>query len=273
MDPNLQLTGLDQFLTDIYGEPTTLVTLLDALGFDTAQTNILRERHLQRLAEKFIEVVHKRLTWGENDLWFRLLAREYALDGEPPEDVKIVAHNLNIEASYAAYAEGEALQRCRFKTTLRDFKKELHRLALAELYESGEKPREEQVVKKLNRLGDLRAAVDLTRLDYEAKHAEILKTVQAELDAIDAEYKPLMDAAETNAAALEVEIKNDVLLNGQSIHSEIFQAIYTKGRVSWDNAGISEYARAHPEVLTFRKVGQPTVSLRLAPKSAPKKES
>jgi hypothetical protein len=273
MDLNFQLGGLDQFLTAIYGGPTTHITLLDALGFDAAQTNKLREHHLQSMAEGFIDVIRKRLTWEEKDLWFRLLARRFGLDGEPAADIEAAARDLSIEPSYAVYAEGEALQRCRYKTTLQDFNKELHRLALVELSSDGERPQKEQVVKKLNRLADLRAAVDLTRMNYEARRTEIMKNVQAELEAIEAEYKPLMEAAEANASALEGQIKNDVLLSGKSIHSEVFQAIYTKGRVSWDSAGISEYARAHPEVLAFRKEGQPTVSLRLAPKGTPKKEN
>ena len=204
-------------------------------------------------------------------MWFRLLARRFGLDRDAAAGLEAAAHDLGIEVSYAEYAEGEALQRCRYKTALQDFKKELHRLALAELSSSGEQPPKEQVVKKLNRLADLRAAVDVTRMDFEAKRAEILKKVQSELDAIDAEYEPLLEAAEANASTLEAEIKNDVLLSGQSIHSEVFQAIYPRGRVSWDSAGISDYPRAHPEVLAYRKEGQPTVSLRLAQKSPQKK--
>ena len=181
-----------------------------------------------------------------------------------------LARVLNIDPSYAAHAEGEALQRCSYKTTLQDFKKELHRLALAELSKSGTKPQKDSVIKKLDRLADLRAAVDVTRMDYEKKRVEILKKVQAELDAVEAEYQPVLEAAEGNASALEAEIKNDVLLAGQSIHSGVFQAIYMKGRVSWDSDGINDYARLHPDVLKFRKEGQPSVSLRLAQKPSAK---
>ena len=84
MDLNTQLTGLDQFLSTIYGSGTGLETLLGTLGFDAAQLNALRERHMPALAEGFIEVVRKRLTWEDKDLWFRLLARRFGLDGEPP---------------------------------------------------------------------------------------------------------------------------------------------------------------------------------------------
>ncbi len=159
-------------------------------------------------------------------------------------------------------AGAEALDKCRTKTALEDFRKELRRLALAELSKSGEKPAKDHVVGKLQRLADLHAAVDVARIDYEAKRADVLKKVQAELDAIDLEFRPVLDAAEENATALEAEIKNDVLLRGESLRGGIYQAIYMKGRVSWDSRGIDDYARAHPEVLKFRKEGQPSVTLR-----------
>ena len=38
---------------------------------------------------------------------------------------------------------------------------------------------------------------------------------------------------------------------------------YTHGRVSWDNDGMANYAVSHPDVLQFRKQGQPIVSLRV----------
>ena len=163
---------------------------------------------------------------------------------------------------YATYAQEQALDRCRTKTALQDFRKELHRIALDELAKGGQKPGRDGVVQKLERLSDLRAAADVARMDLEAKRAEVLRKVQPELDALELEFQPVLEAAEANASALEAEIKNDVLLRGESLRGSVYQAIYVKGRVSWDNAGVEQYARAHPEVLKFRREGQPSVSLR-----------
>jgi prefoldin subunit 5 len=99
-------------------------------------------------------------------------------------------------------------------------------------------------------------------MDYEAKRTEILKQVQAELDALQAEYDPLLEAAERNVSELEAEIKNDVLLGGESVMTDVYQALYMRGRVTWDTEGIDKYAVAHPEVLKYRKQGQPNVTLR-----------
>ena len=124
-----------------------------------------------------------------------------------------------------------------------------------------ERPAREHVTEKLERLSNLRGAAEVARLNYEAKRAEILKQIQAELDALDAEYNPVLEAAGENIAALENEIKTDVLLFGESLSGGMYRASYTQGRVSWDNDGMTKYAALHPDVLQFRKQGQPIVSL------------
>src|SRR5512138_2188089 len=169
---------------------------------------------------------------------------------------------LAIEALAASQAQTDALQKCRTKAMRQDLERQLHRIALDELAKGGERPEKEDVAGKLTRLADLRAALDLTRMDFESKRQDVLKTVQAELDALESEYQPLMDAAEDNASALESEIKNDVLLTGQSVMTDVYQAIYVRGRVSWDNDGLGHYADQHPEVLRYRKEGNPSVTLR-----------
>lgn len=268
MDPQTRLAGLDHFTSTIFGSGASLESLLGTLGFEAAQLAALRQNHLPEIAAGFIEFVRRRLTWEDKDLWFRVLARRFGLDGEPPASIEQAAAALSVDAPYASYAEGEALQKCRTKTALQDFTRELHRLAIAALSHSGEKPAREGVIQKLERLADLRAAVDVARMDYEARRAEVLKKVQAELDAVEAEFQPALEAAEANAASLEAEIKNDVLLRGESLRGGIYQAIYMKGRISWDSSGISDYARLHPEVLQFRREGQPSVTLRTAASSS-----
>ncbi len=262
MDFATQLAGLDQFLAAVFGAGTTIEGLLGSLGFDSAQLAALREHHLPAIASQFVDAIHGRLTWEDKDLWFRLVARRFGLDGERPAALEAAAGSLNIDPPYAAYAQDQAMERCRTKTALQDFKKELHRLALDELAKSGEKPGKNAVLQKLERLANLRAAADVARMDHDARRAEVLKKVQTELDAIELEFHPVLEAAEVNAAALEAEIKNDILLRGESLRGSAYQAIYMRGRISWDSAGINGYAHTHPEVLKFRKEGHPSVSLR-----------
>ena len=119
-----------------------------------------------------------------------------------------------------------------------------------------------QITAKLNELSEVQAAVELTRLDYEAKRAELLKAVQTELDALDAEYNPLFDSSTARVATLEAEIKNAVLQYGASVKGSRLFAVFAQGRVSWDTKQLDHYAAAHPEIVTFRKQGNPFVSLR-----------
>lgn len=270
MDIAARLDGLAHFLTAIYGEKTDLPSMLDGLGFDAGQSRLLREQHLPAVAAAFVDAVRRKLTSGDKDLWFRLLNRRYGLDGEPAASLEETARALNIEPSLASRAQTDALEKCRYKTTLQDLRRELHRIALAELSKAGERPEKGDVARKLKRLADLHAAQDLTRMDYEAKRLEVLKKVQAELDALETEYQPLLNAAQENAETLEAEIKNDVLLAGESVVTDVFQALYMKGRITWDTDGLGSYAHAHPEVLIYRKEGQPSVSLRAVNKPSSK---
>jgi hypothetical protein len=118
------------------------------------------------------------------------------------------------------------------------------------------------ILNKLDELTQVRAAEALTRADYEERRAEILRIVQAELEALDAEFSPLLEAAAERVASLEEEIKQDVLEYGQSVKGGRFHAVYSRGRVSWDTKGLDRYATRHPDVLAFRKEGAPSIAIR-----------
>lgn len=120
----------------------------------------------------------------------------------------------------------------------------------------------DHIVAKLEELAELRAAADLTRADYDDQRAAILKAVQAELDALEAEYTPLFETAAERTAALEAEIRAEVLLTGASVRGSRVQAVYARGRTSWDTAGLDAYAVDHPDVRDFKRQGAPSVSLR-----------
>jgi hypothetical protein len=121
----------------------------------------------------------------------------------------------------------------------------------------------DHIAARLEELSEVQAAADLTRQDLEAKRAEILKSVQAELDALDDEYAPLLAAAEARLEALKEEIKSDVLEHGASVRGGRFQAVFSRGRITWDTHALEAYAEEHPEVNDFRREGSPSVSLRM----------
>ena len=267
MDFKIQLAGLNDLLRVIYGEETQLNDLLGELGFESAQIEQLQDQHLELVVGQFLEVIHKRLTSDSGkDTYYQILSWRYGLDGEPHEQLSAIAARRGFSPEYMRQLFEEILQRCQSKSWQKELKTSLKHIAVAELGKMNERPSQEHVSAKLERISNLRGAADLARLDYELKRAEILKQVQAELDALDSEYRPILEATDENIAALENEIKTEVLLYGESVAGGSYRASYTQGRVSWDNEGMTNYAATHPDVLQFRKQGQPIVTLRVVNK-------
>lgn len=264
-DIKTQLASLNDFLAAAYGADIQLSTLLADLGFERTQIDLLNNDHLGNIATQFVDMVKEKLTssGGKGGHLFEVIGRRYGLDGEPSETLDTIAKKHGISVQYVRQLEEEAFQKCRTKTAQSDFNKNLQHLAIAELSKIAPPPTRQHVSEKLFRLTNLQAATDLTRMDYEEKRAEILKRVRTDLDALDVEYHPLLEAAEENIATLTAEIKNDVLLHGDSVQGGSYRAMYVQGRTSWDNTGMTKYAAAHPDVLKFRKQGQASVTLRV----------
>ena len=264
MDVTLQYSGLEQLLAIIYGQETRLSLLLRDLGFEQHQVDQLQNGQLASIVTQFLEVIHKRLTSDSGkDTYYQILSRRYGLDGEPPQQLSAIAEKYGYSPEYLRQLFEEIIHRCQSKTWQVELKKSLKYIAVHQLETMQERPSRDHVAEKLERLSNLRNAAEFTRLDYETKRTQILKQVQAELDALDSEYKPVMERAQENIAALENEIKTDVLLHGESVSGGMYRATYMQGRVSWDNDGMTSYAASHPDVLQFRKQGQPIVSLRV----------
>jgi DNA-binding Lrp family transcriptional regulator len=267
MDVKTRYAGLEELLAVIYGHDTRLSLLLRELGFEQYQVDQLQNGELESLVTQLLQVIRKRLTSDSGkDTYYQILSRRYGLDGEPPQQLSAIAEKHGYSPEYLRQLFEEIVHRCQSKTWQAELKKSLKYIAIHQLGEMHARPSRDYVAEKLERLSNLRNAAEFTRLDYETKRTQILKQVQAELDALDSEYKPVLEAAQENIAALENEIKTDVLLHGESVSGGMYRATYTQGRVSWDNEGMTRYAESHPNVLQFRKQGQPIVSLRVVNK-------
>ena len=267
MDFKIQLTGLNQLLSIIYGDEMQLNTLLRELGFEESQIEGLQDQHLESIVAEFLEVIHKRLTSDSGkDTYYQILSRRYGLDGESPEQLSAIAARDNHSPEYLRELFEEIIQRCKSKTWQIELRKSLKYIVVSQFEKMNQRPTREHIAEKLERLSNLRGAADVARLDYEAKRTEILKQIQTQLDALESEYNPILDAADENIATLENEIKTEVLLHGESVSGGTYRATYTQGRISWDNDGMAKYAASHPEVTQFRKQGQPIISLRIVSK-------
>ncbi len=265
MDFKTGSTGVDKLLSAIYGEETNLSSLLIRLGFEPVQVEALPDQAREVIHGQLLEVIHKRLTSDAGlDTYYQILNARFGLEGQLPDSLESIAQKRNENLEYVRRLLEEILERCRGKTARNVLERDLKSFAVAQMKKIGTGLSLKQLTDKLERLTNLHAASDVARLDYEARRKEILRKMQPELEALESEYRPLLESAEENIATLEAEIKTEVLLHGQSVSGGAYRAVYTQGRISWDNEGMAKYANSHPEVLQFRKQGQPSVSLRSA---------
>lgn len=105
-------------------------------------------------------------------------------------------------------------------------------------------------------------AAAVTR-EYEARHEAILAPIKARLEALEAEYAPRLQATRDEVTRAEAAARAAVLAHGATVKHAGLQAVWSRPRVTWDSRGLNEYVQTHPELLPFRRVGKPTVSLRV----------
>jgi len=63
-------------------------------------------------------------------------------------------------------------------------------------------------------------------------------------------------------AQTEAAVKAAVLATGASAVGTQLQATITAPRITWDTKGMAAYSALHPDVLAYRKVGEPSVTIR-----------
>ena len=116
---------------------------------------------------------------------------------------------------------------------------------------------------KLDQLANFQAQRDVIHLQKQALIDEVLTPeIKARLEEIEAEFAEKVEVVDANITALEAEIKAEVVRCGASVKGTFLMAIWNKGRVSWDTKAMDGYALSHPEILSFRKEGEPYVSFR-----------
>jgi len=118
---------------------------------------------------------------------------------------------------------------------------------------------------KLDRLAEFHRLREALDRDQQALIDQVLTPeVRARLEEIEAEFAQKVKAAEASVQTLEEEIKAETLQHGESVRGAAFQAVWTKGRQSWDGKGLTTYSESHPDILQFRKEGEPSVAIRRA---------
>jgi len=120
-----------------------------------------------------------------------------------------------------------------------------------------------ETIEKLNLLAERQAQLDVMRLAYDEQRKAIIPAeIQAQLDDLDDEWESARTMCQAGVDELTAEIKADVIQAGATVKGDTMMAVWTKGRVSWDSKALDGYAAGHPEIVPFRKEGEPSVSIR-----------
>ena len=119
------------------------------------------------------------------------------------------------------------------------------------------------VIQGLDALAEARSELagfsqELTEL-LESTIPEDIRAKQAE---IREELAPKIERAQELATGLEASIKEQVVWVGETVSGGFLQAVFNKGRQSWDSKSLKAYAKNNPEILDFYKQGDPYVSIK-----------
>jgi len=91
----------------------------------------------------------------------------------------------------------------------------------------------------------------------------------ARVQAIVQEFRDREAQLTDEIAQTEAAVKAAVLASGASAVGTHLQATIVAPRVTWDTKGMAAYSALHPDVLAYRKVGEPSVTIRARrPRSA-----
>lgn len=119
------------------------------------------------------------------------------------------------------------------------------------------------VYTKIEEYSRLSAGIDDIRAQKQALIERIMTPeIREQLAEVDAEFDPKIAELNMTLSILEAQIKEQVLIAGQTVKGSFHQFVYSRPRVTWDGKGLDGYAMAHPEILRFRKEGNPSVSVR-----------
>jgi aspartokinase len=120
-----------------------------------------------------------------------------------------------------------------------------------------------EIREMLDKLADFQAAADAIRLEKEQAISSVLTPeIQAQVNDIEAEFAGKAEEANNKAADLEKEIKDAVVSVGETVKGEYLQAVFNKGRTSFDTASVKAYLKAQGIYDEYVKEGSPYTSIR-----------
>jgi len=122
---------------------------------------------------------------------------------------------------------------------------------------------EMNITTEFDKLADMQAERDVISLEKQELIDKILTPeIKAQIAEIEAEFEPRIESADKAIAEQTDFVKKLVINAAETVKGAFLQAVFMKGRVSWDTKALDGYAVAHPEIVAMRKQGDPTVSIR-----------
>lgn len=100
----------------------------------------------------------------------------------------------------------------------------------------------------------------------ELKDSLLTPEQRTEMAAIDLEFAGPEGVLAEIITDVEGAVKTAVAQHGASITAAGYRAEYRKPSVTWDSARLEGFAVTYPDILAFRKVGQPSVAIKAVKK-------
>lgn len=112
---------------------------------------------------------------------------------------------------------------------------------------------------ELNKYSDIMAAIENCQNTADAIIAANLPPAAAEnIQSL----KDKIAELETAAEQVKADIVTLTLGNGETVKGNTHMAVWSKPSAKWNDDALKGYAVTHPEILPFRSVGKPSVSVR-----------
>ena len=106
------------------------------------------------------------------------------------------------------------------------------------------------------RLADMQAEMEKARQDA------IPQEVREQIETIEAEYQPKLDALQVKLKSLEDEVKERVLNTGSTLKGNVVMAVYRRGSTKWDEKHLERLAIEFPRILEAKIEGKPSVAIQ-----------
>lgn len=110
----------------------------------------------------------------------------------------------------------------------------------------------------------LNAEVAQFRNGYDLMRKKLIpEEIQKQLNEVDAEETQALNGLVVKLAELESSIKNETIALGETVSVKgVGQAVFNRGRVSWNTDGLDGLMVAVPQLAQFRKQGEPYITLK-----------